>query len=140
MGQPIFRHSDCQLCIFLQPYICFNYYKNNTFFEFHFFFSFVQKSEWVSNDCKLYNALWRDWHQNIELNTLSEQRVLLWTEWNTKKNWVCPSVQNAFLFRFIWETFISLYSDVKSKNIMMILYHRFLLLFLFIISFSLSWK
>ena len=33
MGQPNFRHSDCQLCIFLQPYICFNYYKNNTFFR-----------------------------------------------------------------------------------------------------------
>ena len=78
MGQPNFRHSDCQLCIFLQPYICFNYYKNNTFFRFSFFFSFVQTnllSGFQMIVC--YSALWRDWHQNIELNTLSEQRVLL---------------------------------------------------------------
>ena len=68
--------------------------KTTHLFEFHFFFSFVQTnllSGFQMIVC--YSALWRDWHQNIELNTLSEQRVLLWTEWNTHKKLslsVCP--------------------------------------------------
>ena len=75
MGQPNFRHSDCQLCIFLQPYICFNYYKNNTFFRISFFF-FIRtnkSAKWVSNDCMLQRALaWlasKYWAKHIEWTT-----------------------------------------------------------------------
>jgi hypothetical protein len=39
MGQPNFRHSDCQLCIFLQPYTSVSIIIKQQFrLLFHFFF------------------------------------------------------------------------------------------------------